>query len=90
MASRASPPIILAAFQRHGTQRVLIAYDRDEVGERAAENLAPQLIAQGLECFRIQFPKGMDANDYALKLQPAEKSLAIVIRKAVWLGKWPR
>ena len=79
----------LAAFKRHGTQRVLIAYDRDEAGERAAEKLAPQLIAQGLECYRIQFPKGMDANEYALKLKPAEKSLGLVIRKAVWLGKGP-
>jgi DNA primase catalytic core len=79
----------LAAFKRHGTKRVLIAYDRDDPGERAAEKLAPQLIAQGLECYRIQFPKGMDANEYALKLQPAEKSLGLVIRKAVWLGKGP-
>src|SRR5208283_2960110 len=79
----------LAAFKRHGTTRVLIAYDRDEAGERAAEKLAPQLIAQGLECYRIQFPKGMDANEYALKLKPAEKSLGLVIRKAVWLGKGP-
>jgi DNA primase catalytic core len=79
----------LAALKHHGTQRVLIAYDRDEPGERAAEKLAPQLIAQGLECYRIQFPKGMDANEYALKLKPAEKSLGLVIRKAVWLGKGP-
>jgi DNA primase len=79
----------LAAFKRHGTQRVLIAYDRDEAGDRAAEKLASQLIAQGLECYRIQFPKGMDANEYALKLAPAAKSLGIVIRKAVWFGKGP-
>lgn len=79
----------LAAFQRHGTRRVLIAYDRDDAGERAALKLAEQLIAQGLECYRLQFPKGMDANEYALKVQPADKSLGIVIRKAVWLGKGP-
>jgi DNA primase catalytic core len=79
----------LAAFRRLRIKRVLIAYDRDEAGERAAEKLAPQLIAQGLECYRIQFPKGMDANEYALKLKPAEKSLGLVIRKAVWLGKGP-
>ena len=77
----------LAAFTRYGTQRVLIAYDRDEAGERAAEKLADQLMAAGIECYRIQFPKGMDANSYALKLQPATKSLGLVIRKALWLGK---
>jgi DNA primase len=79
----------LAAFKRHGTKRVLIAYDRDEPGECAAGKLAEQLIAEGLECYRIQFPKGMDANEYALKVKPADKSLGLVIRKAVWLGKGP-
>jgi hypothetical protein len=29
----------------------------------------------------------MDVNEYALKVQPATKSLELVIRKAVWLGK---
>jgi DNA primase catalytic core len=77
----------LAAFKRYGTQRVLIAYDRDEPGERAADKLARVLMAEGIECFRIQFPKGMDANEYALKVQPAVKSLGVAIRKALWLGK---
>lgn len=76
----------LAAFQAHGTQRVLIAYDRDDAGERAADKLAERLIGAGIECYRIQFPKGMDANEYALKVQPAAKSLGALIRKAVWMG----
>jgi len=75
------------AFQRHGTERVLIAFDRDEAGERGAVKVAERLMAAGIECFCIQFPIGMDANEYALKLTPAAKSLGIVIRKAVWLGK---
>jgi DNA primase catalytic core len=77
----------LAAFKRYGTERVLIAYDRDDAGERAAEKLAEQLIAAGIEAWRIQFPHGMDANEYALKVAPASKSLGIAIRKALWLGK---
>lgn len=77
----------LAAFKRYGTKRVLIAYDRDDAGERAAQKLAERLMAEGLECYRIQFPKGMDANEYALKVTPADKSLGLTIRKAVWLGK---
>jgi DNA primase catalytic core len=76
----------LAAFKEHGTTRVLIAYDRDEAGERAADRLAEYLIACGIDCYRIQFPKGMDANEYALKVQPAVKSLGALIRKAVWMG----
>jgi DNA primase len=75
------------AFKRHGTERVLIAYDRDDAGERGAAKVAETLLAQGIECFRVQFPKGMDANEYACKVQPAAKSLGLLIRKAVWLGK---
>ena len=80
-------PELLQAFKDHGTERVLIAYDRDDAGERAAAKVAEQLMAEGIECFRIQFPKGMDANEYALKVQPAAKSLGLLIRKALWLGK---
>jgi DNA primase len=77
---------LLQAFKAHGTRRVLIAYDHDEAGERAAESLAPRLMAEGIECWRIQFPKGMDANEYALKMQPADKALGLLIRKAQWMG----
>ena len=77
----------LAAFKAHGTERVLIAYDRDEAGDKAAEKLAAKLQAEGLDCYRILFPKGMDANEYALKVGPAEKSLGVAIRSAQWLGK---
>jgi DNA primase catalytic core len=76
-----------SALKRYGTERVLLAYDRDEAGERAAEKLARQLLDAGIGCYRIQLPKGMDVNEYAQKVQPAAKSLELVIRKAVWLGK---
>jgi DNA primase catalytic core len=77
---------MLAAFKAHGTERVLIAYDRDEAGERGAAKVSALLQAEGIACFRIQFPKGMDANEYAMKVTPASKSLGVVIRKSVWLG----
>jgi hypothetical protein len=77
----------LATFKQCGIERVLIAYDRDEAGERAAEKLTKQLLAEGLDCYRILFPKGMDANEYALKVGPAAKSLGVAIRSAQWLGK---
>ena len=77
----------LAAFKRCGVRRVLIAFDRDDGGERGAEKAAERLMAEGLECYRVQFPKGMDANEYALKVTPAQKSLGLLIRKAMWLGK---
>ena len=77
----------LAALKQQNIKRVLIAYDRDEAGNTAAEQLAEKLNQEGIECFRLQFPKKMDANEYALKMTPADKSLALVIRKAQWMGK---
>jgi len=76
----------LETFKRHDIERVLIAYDRDAAGEAAAEKLAKQLLAEGLDCYRLHFPKGMDANQYALQVRPATKSLGVVIRAAIWLG----
>jgi hypothetical protein len=77
----------LAAFKAHGTERVLIAYDRDEAGDRAAAALAVKLMDAGIDCYRILFPQGMDANAYAAKVQPAAKSLGLLIRKAQWMGQ---
>jgi len=79
----------LEAFKQHGTKRVLIAYDRDNAGEKATAELAPKLIAEGFECLRVQFPHGMDANEYALAAPPADKALRDVVAHAVWLGKAP-
>lgn len=76
----------LAAFKDAGIERVLIAYDRDEAGNSAAAKLAKRLHGEGLACYRLHFPKGMDANDYALNVQPASKSLGVVIRSAEWMG----
>jgi DNA primase catalytic core len=78
---------LLAAFKRHEVKRVLIAYDRDDAGNQAAEALAAQLMAEGMACYRIQFPKGMDANEYALKMAPPDKALALLVRKAEWMGE---
>jgi DNA primase catalytic core len=78
------------AFEKHGTERVYIAYDRDEAGDGAAAKLAEELIEMGIECFRVQFPKGMDANEYARKVTPAAKSLGVLLNKAEWLGKGQR
>jgi DNA primase catalytic core len=76
-----------AAFERHGIKRVYIAYDNDEAGNKAAAKLAGELIETGIECFRVQFPKGVDANEYALKVTPAAKSLGVLLHRAAWLGK---
>jgi DNA primase catalytic core len=77
----------LKAFAAHRTERVLIAYDRDAAGDKAAQALAENLNQAGIDAYRLHFPKGMDANEYAGQVKPASKSLGVVIRSAVWLGK---
>ena len=76
-----------AALRLYGTERVLIAYDADEAGERAAERVAEELTRMGIECYRVHFPRGMDANAYALAHAPASESLAGLLRGATWLGR---
>ena len=77
------------ALLMHGTRRLLIAYDRDDAGDTAARALADRLLAEGIECFRVAFPKGLDANEYARKVKPAERSLDLVLRHAEWMGGGP-
>ena len=83
-------PEMLEAFRAYGIQRVLIAYDRDGAGETASSELAEELLAEGLDCFRVQFPRGMDANDYARTTKPARKALGLLVRQATWLGQGQR
>jgi CHC2 zinc finger/Toprim-like len=75
------------AFAGHGVRRVLIAYDCDEAGDKAAGELAAGLMADGIECFRIQFPAGQDANDVAVAAKNPGDALGRAIRSAAWMGK---
>ncbi|HET9182937.1 MAG TPA: CHC2 zinc finger domain-containing protein [Candidatus Angelobacter sp.] len=81
-----------AALKHHGTKRIYIAYDRDDAGARAAQAHGEELMSLGIECFRVQFPKGSvkDANECALKTTPAAKILGILLHSAAWLGKGKR
>lgn len=76
----------LKLFVESGVEKVLIAYDRDEAGNVAAEKLAKKLNENGIDAYRVLFPKGMDANEYACQVTPAQKSLGVVIRSAEWIG----
>lgn len=68
-------------------ERVLIAFDRDEAGDRGAAKVAEKLEARGVECCRVLFPHDQDANEYALKVQPAAKSLGVLLNAAQWRGQ---
>jgi len=76
-----------AALRAYGTERVLVAYDGDEAGERGAERVAEELTRMGIECYRVHFPRGLDANAYALAHPPAGESLGALLRGATWLGR---
>jgi len=78
---------ILQALIDGNVKRVLIAYDRDDAGNAAAAKVAKKLNKENIDAYRILFPKGMDANEYAIKMTPAQKSLALAIRKAEPMGK---
>src|SRR6185312_4339855 len=78
---------MLEAFKTKSVKRVLIAFDRDDAGDKAAEKLAQRLAECGIDCYRVLFPKGMDANEYAQKMQPADRALGLLLRKAQWMGQ---
>ena len=77
---------LLEAIVGHGIKRVLIAYDRDAAGDKGAAAVAEALAARGIGAYRVNFPKGMDANAYALAVKPAAKSLGALLRSAEWMA----
>jgi DNA primase len=76
---------LFEAMKACGTSRIYIAYDRDEAGDRAAAELAQRLARENIGAFRVVFPHGMDANEYARKVTPAAQSLALLIKSAGWM-----
>jgi DNA primase len=75
-----------AALKDAGIGRVLIAFDRDEAGDRGATALADRLGGDGVECFRVLFPAGQDANSFATSVGEPAGALAQLLREAVWIG----
>ena len=86
-SAKALPEELLDAITKAKVQRVFIAFDRDEAGDKGAQDVAAQLMAHGVECRRVLFPHGQDANSYALAVTPPAKSLAVLLNAAQWLGK---
>jgi DNA primase len=77
---------MLEAFTRHGIKVVYIAFDPDEAGNRGALKVQARLAQVGIGAYRIEFPKGVDANLYPQKVTPAERAFALIIRAARWMG----
>jgi len=79
LSAKALPEELLNALLAAKVQRMFLAFDRDEAGDKGAEIVAAQLMARGVECRRVLFPHGQDANAYACQVQPAAKSLGVLL-----------
>jgi hypothetical protein len=79
----------LAALAEHEVRRVLIAFDGDEAGQKGARKLADLLISRGVECYRVPFARGEDANEVVVAAKVPQDALGRLLRKAVWLGSGP-
>lgn len=75
----------LAAFIDHRIETVFIAYDRDNAGDAGAAKVAERLTGEGIRSRRVQFPRGMDANAYALSVKPADRSFRVLLESAEWM-----
>lgn len=75
-----------ALVDRLGVRRVLVAFDADEAGDRGAADLAASLAARGVECYRVELPRGGDVNDIAVGTKDARAALGRFLRKAAWMG----
>jgi len=77
------------ALLGNSVRRVLIAFDRDEAGDKAARRVAEILMAGGIECFRVELPHGADVNDVAREAANPTDALSRHVRKAAWMGSGP-
>jgi DNA primase len=67
-------------------ERVFIAFDRDRNGEQGATELAARLRRRGIECRRVIFPHGQDANEFARSTVPAAPALRVLVKGAHRMG----
>lgn len=70
----------------HGIERVLVAFDGDEAGDRGATALASELAAANVEVFRVELPRGADVNELAVEATNPTEVLGRYLRKAAWMG----
>jgi len=84
------PDYLFEAILAKKVQRVRLAYDADDAGNRAAERDTARFTAHGIEVFRVKFPWGMDANEYACKVTPPGKALQTLLNAAEWRSADPR
>jgi DNA primase len=76
-----------ALFEQRSVRRVVLAFDADPAGDKAAVKLSALLIERlGCEVFRVEFPPGTDANDVAVAAAVPADVLGSLVRSATWIG----
>jgi DNA primase catalytic core len=65
-----------ALMDKSRPERVIIAFDNDAAGNKAAEKLAPKLAGQGVNVHRIKVPRGKDINAYVSALMQKDPKAA--------------
>ena len=70
-----------------GFHRIVLAFDGDEAGDRAASDLAPRLASEGLEVQRMRIPQGQDINAFALASNDPAGSLRQALADASWMSE---
>jgi len=71
-----------ALLQACRPDRLTICYDNDEAGNTAANELAHQLEAVGVEAWRVEWPRESDANDVVRQSKDAKGDLASCFAKS--------
>lgn len=77
----------IAALKQSGVQQVVIAFQNELNGDRAARWVAKQLCAAGMACRRATFPAGWDANMVAMRRLDARDALQEVLTGALALRR---
>ncbi len=63
-----------AVLRKIRPKKVIIAFDNDESGSKAAEKLAPKLAKEGANVHRLKVPQGKDINEYVCLLAGKDKN----------------
>ncbi|MBD2822103.1 toprim domain-containing protein [Xenorhabdus sp. 42] len=71
------------AFERYGTQQILIAFDNDSAGNEAAIKLAAVLAEKGITPLRVVFPPETDANDTLCQMAEPETAFGLLLESAI-------
>jgi hypothetical protein len=74
---------LFEAIRAARIESVRLAFPANEAGEVAVTQAAARLHAVGIECHRIRFPWGMDANQFAV--ETGYQATVQAVRNAEWL-----